>query len=85
MESLQRGLNRGSGGVERLGVGERVREESPEEVALRRRRRMAMVINEGGPLRQDNIIDGVDMLPLPLPPSWEDGWADADDWMIERT
>lgn len=33
----------------------RVREESPEEMALRRRRRQAMVINEGGPLGSSDI------------------------------
>lgn len=35
----------------------RTREESPEEMALRRRRREAMVLNEGDhPVRQDDII-----------------------------
>lgn len=31
-------------------------EESPEERSLRRRRREAMVLNEGGPVSQENII-----------------------------
>ena len=40
---------------------ERMREESEEEAQLRRRRRQAMVISEGGaPLSRDNIYGGVE-------------------------
>lgn len=43
---------------ETLGNGSRFREESAEEIALRRRRREAMVIGENGmPLRRANIIE----------------------------
>jgi len=39
----------------------RQREESPEEQALRRRRREAIVLNEGNrPVTQDDIIQRVD-------------------------
>lgn len=43
--------------------GSRVHEESPEEQALRRRRREAMVISDGGaPLGWENIIQGQEIL-----------------------
>lgn len=41
--------------------GRRIQEESPEEQALRRRRREAMVLSEGGrPLGNENIIQPIE-------------------------